>query len=101
MIAAGSLRHRLTLERMAREEDGSGGAEVTWIPVATLWGSIETLSGRESFASDAVAAEASHRITIRYRDDVGQAARLRRSARVFAIAAVNDPDGRKRRLVCH
>src|SRR5205823_2774651 len=67
---------------------------------ATIWGAIEALSGRETEASDAVKAEITHRITIRHRDDVGPAKRLRFCARVFEVVSAADPEGSRRLLVC-
>lgn len=96
----GSLRQRLTIERMSRSPDGSGGAAASWTVVATVWGAIEALPGSEGFAADAVEGEARHRITIRYREDIGPADRFRFDERVFEIVSVADPDGRKRRLLC-
>ena len=100
MIAVGRLRHRLTLEQAVTAEDGSGGFSTDWADVATIWGAIETLSGRETEASDAVRAEATHRITIRHRDDVGPAKRLRFYARVFEIVSAADPESSRLLLVC-
>ena len=101
MIVVGRLRHRLTLEQAMTMEDGSGGFAIGWAEVATIWGAIETLSGRETEASDAIKAEATHRITIRHRDDAGPAKRLRFYARMFEITSAADPDGSRRLLVCH
>jgi len=100
VIGAGRLRHRLFLQRAATADDGSGGFTTAWVELAAFWGAIETISGRETAGSDAVKAEATHRIVIRYRDDVGPAKRLRFYARVFEIISAADPDGRRRRLVC-
>jgi SPP1 family predicted phage head-tail adaptor len=96
----GSLRHRLVIERMSRSADGSGGALASWTALATAWGGIEALPGSEDFTEDAVSGEARYRITMRYREDIGPADRLRFDERVFEIVSAADPDGRKRRLMC-
>jgi SPP1 family predicted phage head-tail adaptor len=96
----GWLRHRLAIERMSRSADGSGGAVASWAVIATAWGAIEALQGGEDFAADAVQGEARYRITMRYREDIGPADRLRFDERVFEIVSAADPDGRKRRLMC-
>jgi SPP1 family predicted phage head-tail adaptor len=100
VIAAGKLRHRLTLEQAATEADGSGGFATSWAEVATLWGAIEAIGGREFGMADTIKGEATHRITIRYRGGVGPAQRFTSEERVFEIRSVIDPDGRRRRLVC-
>jgi SPP1 family predicted phage head-tail adaptor len=68
VITAGRLRHRLTIEEAVTEDDGSGGFTTSWAEVATIWGAIEAITGREFTESDAIKAEASYRIVIRYRE---------------------------------
>jgi SPP1 family predicted phage head-tail adaptor len=97
----GRLRHRLTLEAPETDADDIGGRSVAWTPLATVWAAVETVNGNEIAAQDQTDAQLVCRITIRHRDGVGPAMRLTRDARVFEIAAVRDPDGRKRFLVIH
>jgi SPP1 family predicted phage head-tail adaptor len=101
MITAGRLRHRLTIEAAVTEDDGSGGFTTSWVEVATIWGAIEAITGGEFTESDAIKAEATYRIVIRYRENISPAHRLRFYARVFEIKSVIDPEGLRRRLVCY
>lgn len=100
MSAIGALRRRLRIEAPQRSPDGGGGAVVDWQLVAEVWARIAPVSGRERAYAEQIAAEVSHRITIRYRGDVEPRMRLCADDRVFAIEAVFDPDERRRRLVC-
>ncbi|CAN5208613.1 hypothetical protein BH10PSE7_BH10PSE7_03660 [soil metagenome] len=90
----------MIIEAPAGAADGAGGWAPAWSEVATVWGAIEALPGREVTAGDATAGEARFRITIRHRGDVTAAHRLREGTRVFDITSVADPGGRRRYLDC-
>lgn len=100
-MAAGALRHRLTLEERVKVDDGGGGFNESWSAVATLWGAVRPLRGDEQLIGGRVAGNVSHIITLRYRDDVLPEMRFRRGDRVFEIQAAIDPDERKCWLRCH
>ena len=54
-MRAGSLRHRVTIQRYELVVDEYGGPlrRESWKDVATVWASVEAVSGREFFASPA------------------------------------------------
>lgn len=60
MVQAGKYRHRLTLEQPS---ETAGDAVVTWATVATVWGSLEALSGTRR---DGLYAEGTFRIGMRW-----------------------------------
>jgi SPP1 family predicted phage head-tail adaptor len=93
MLAAGELRHRLTI--LTPSETG-GDAVVTAPVVATVWGSLEALGGTEG---EALVAQAAYRVRLRYRAGVTPKMRLGLDGRRFEILSVQDPDGRRRELV--
>ena len=43
----GTLRHRVELQEPVENQDGYGEAERTYTTYATVWASVEPLSGRE------------------------------------------------------
>jgi SPP1 family predicted phage head-tail adaptor len=95
------LRQRLTIEMPAPQPDGHGGQGDPWRTPTTLarvWGRVEPLRGRERLHGMQLEAGVTHRVTIRYRDDVTARHRLRLRARVFNIRAVIDPEERHRFL---
>lgn len=69
-IAAGLLRHRVTLQAQITTTNSYGETAVTWVDIATIWAAIAPLSAREFLASQQIQSEVSARLTIRYRDDV-------------------------------
>lgn len=99
-MRAGSLRHRVMLQRQPVVVDDYGGAvkDAPWEDVATVWASLEAVSGREFFASQQVQSEVTHKITIRFRPGVAADMRIVYGGRVFGIVAPL-PDNRGTRLV--
>jgi len=68
-LEAGRLRHRVSIERIARTQDPVTGAIAeTWTEIAKVWAAVEPLSAREFVQSAAGQAEVTARITIRTRD---------------------------------
>jgi SPP1 family predicted phage head-tail adaptor len=64
----GRLRHRVIFKSATEVSDGAGGVTQTWVEVATLWGAVEPLRGRELFAAQQIQAEITHKITTRYHE---------------------------------
>lgn len=96
---AGMLRHRIQIQQATETQDSFGAVTQTWTTIATIWASIEAISGREFFDAAQVNAEITHRIRIRYRPDITTQMRAAEGTRTFDIQAVLDPDGRRRELV--
>lgn len=46
-MEAGKLRDRIELQRASVAIDSHGDQVKTWATLATVWGSVEPLSGRE------------------------------------------------------
>ncbi|MDM9629075.1 phage head closure protein [Rhizobium sp. S152] len=97
---AGQMTARLELEAPVETPDGQGGATVSFTEIASLWARIEPVSelSEEQAGSDVFTL--THRIWLRFRDDIKSGMRLRKGARVFAIGAWRDPDERGNYLVC-
>lgn len=99
-VDPGRLSARLDLETPADLPDGQGGVSEGWTPVASVWGRIEPLRALPGEAAGASIAPVTHRITVRYRDDVRHAMRFVHRGRALLIRAVRDPDESRRYLVC-
>ena len=97
-LHAGALRRRLSLEAPQQTIDEAGDAVVTWVEVARLWGALAALSGRERIEGARAEQAISHRVTMRWREGVTAAMRLRLGLRIFDIRAVRDPDEGRRVL---
>jgi SPP1 family predicted phage head-tail adaptor len=95
-LQATDLRQRITLEQPS---ETAGDAVVSWTVKATAWAEIRTLSGLER---SGIAAEATHRVRLRFRSDLAINPRWRLglgSTRKLNIVSVFDPDGRQREFV--
>lgn len=98
-MKAGRLRHRITIERPIEVEDEGGGRSIAWVPLETVWGSIEGRSGRERYHAQQIESVYSHLITIRYRAGIEPEMRARHKAHVYNVRAVLDPSGMLRELL--
>jgi len=94
-VRPGALRHRLVVERAALGPDESS----TWTADAVVFAAIEPVSGREVESGGGLAGRVTHRIEIRWRDDLTSRDRLRLGQRIFRILATRDLDERRIRLV--
>lgn len=97
-MRAGTLRHRVTLQQAETVRDAYGGTSSQFVDVATVWGSLEAVSGREFFSAQQVQSEVTHKLTLRFCPDVTADMRVVFGAKVFGIEAVL-PDNRQTRLV--
>lgn len=88
MIAAGSLRHRVTLQEQVHTVGEYGEISLTWTDVAEVWADVHPLSVREFIASQAVQNQVSTRIVIRYRDDVTPDMRIAYKGKIYGIEGV-------------
>lgn len=102
VFKAGDMRHKIDIQQRSTTQDSFGGQSQTWTNVATgIWADIQPLSGREIMAAEAVQAEVSHTITIRYKasfDDPVAVAAMRAvyGSRIFNISAKINVDERNR-----
>lgn len=93
-MKAGKLRHRVILQRLSAGDDGYGGITEIWQEVAVLWAQVEPLRGNERYRAQAITAELSHKVTIRYRKNVVPQMRLVIGEQILNIQAVIDPEER-------
>lgn len=98
-MRAGSLRHQITIQAKSIGTDTYGGPTETWADVATVWAAVEPLSGRELTNAQAVYAETTTKITMRYRAGVIQATRIMFGGRYYNIQAIVDTEQRHRELI--
>lgn len=95
---SGDFRRRLILERRADSGDALVGGGESWDEVAAVWASLRLLRGARVDRGDRAALDNVWAILMRWRDDIDGDCRLRDGARVPAIVARGDPDGRRQWL---
>jgi SPP1 family predicted phage head-tail adaptor len=84
----GELRQRVILQKKEITEDELKQQYETWMDTATVWASVEPLSGREYFAAGQVNSEISVKVTIRYRKDVTPDMRVVFGGKVYETLSV-------------
>jgi len=99
-IDPGAFRTELVLEEAVPEGDGAGGSVVEWVEVARLLAHVDPVSARSAFGADQRLETVTHRVTLRFREDVRSGMRFARQGRAFEILTVHDPDETGRYLVC-
>lgn len=97
-MQAGLLRKRLTIQKPSQAQDGYGQTLDTWTDVATVWGEIVPVSGREMIAANAMQESKTHAITIRYIAGITPKMRIKYGTRLFDIQSVLDENERHRTL---
>lgn len=99
VAGAGALRHRIQVQERTTTQDAWGEPLDTWTTVLRLWAELRDLSGREFLEARQVEGAAiATRLRIRWRPDVHEGQRVVIGGRVLEVAAVLDPDGRRRWL---
>ncbi|MBC2884737.1 phage head closure protein [Ochrobactrum sp. CM-21-5] len=99
-IDPGQLTSELALEAMLPIADGMGGYTEKWSEVAMVWGRVEPVSSAQKYFGTRPQPEVTHRVLLRFRDDISTDKRLRKAGRVFALHSVYDPDESGRYLIC-
>jgi SPP1 family predicted phage head-tail adaptor len=92
----GKLRHRVTVESNHPGQTVRGVTPVdNWIPDFPKWASIEPLNGSELEYARQIVADATHKVTMRYSDEITTRNRLTYGSRVFSIDAIQDKEERR------
>jgi len=101
----GKLRHRVTVERAKKVKDPEwGDAKDVWSSLFTTWAAVEPITGKESYLPTQTVATVSHRVTMRWPQDVTvkPTDRIFFNGRIFNIEAVLDIEerGRELQIIC-
>jgi SPP1 family predicted phage head-tail adaptor len=92
------LDQRITIQVAARSQDSIGNEILTWQPWQTVWASVQTSGGTETFYSAQVLAEATHKIKMRYLAGVVAAMRIIWKGRTLEITHVDSSRQRQGEL---
>jgi SPP1 family predicted phage head-tail adaptor len=105
------LRHRLVIEAKTAgspTRSATGASGLGWATLATVWGSLDVLSGRRLEAAQATWPQATVEAHIRFRSDVfakdtaGAPLRISFGGRYYPVGKVLNPEERniELRLLC-
>lgn len=93
-LAAGRLRHRITIQSPVTTQDDNGNTSTTWTDVATkIAAAIEPFSVREFIASQSMQSQITARIVIRYRPGLDASMRIVHGSKIYNPQGwLADPD---------
>ena len=99
----GEMRHRIKFEKLVRTPDGQGGFTEEWSPLIagadldsqSLWAQLIPVSSRERLFGERLEYQRSHKVVVRYRNDVTNEMRFIFENRIFQIKGSVSPDERK------
>jgi SPP1 family predicted phage head-tail adaptor len=101
-MQAGKLRHKVAIQKLVAgspDQKASGEPDTTWTThLASIWASVEPLTGRELFAAQEHHSEVEVRVRVRYREGITAKMRVVFDSRNYDIVAVIDREERHREL---
>lgn len=90
---AGALRERLTIERAVIADDGGFGVSHSWSTLATVWGEVLPMAGREILLNQALQGLQAYRIKIRFYSGLTVKDRINWRGVLLNIRSLADVDG--------
>ena len=97
-MRAGTLRHRVQLQKAVTAPNDFGEPVETWTTYATVWGRVSPLKGEERWAAQQLAGKVTHEVEIRWSPDVEAVKsehRVLHDDRVLSIEGPHVPDERR------
>ncbi|ODT79694.1 MAG: hypothetical protein ABS76_19160 [Pelagibacterium sp. SCN 64-44] len=96
----GTLTDRVQFRRREMAGEAGGGHVTLFVPVATLWARVRSLTGRQGTSADGRAVEISHTIVLRFRTDIRPGDRLVYRGRNLDVVSAADLNGRRAFVSC-
>ena len=96
----GTMTDRVQLQRRETTREDEGGHIAIFVPVASLWSRVRTLSSRRGTSADGRAVEVSHAVVTRFRNDVRPGDRFVYRGRPLNVVSTEDINGRRLWLSC-
>ncbi len=91
---AGPARHIVQVQARTAAQDAYGEAILTWATTHTRRAHIESLTGTELIEARKVQANATHRVRLRFSNQIDPQSRLLFGSRTFEILHVANPEER-------
>lgn len=99
-VAIAELRRRVRIEAASDVSDGAGGVTRTWVPVDEVFARITPRRRRETVQAGRQVGVVTHRITMRWRDDIGGDLRLISDGVIYRVLVAEDADPMRRFVDC-
>ena len=85
MIDIGKLNKRITFQKCTVSEDEMGQDKTSWQDFKTVWATVKPYKSSESNFMKKLKPEVSHRIYVRFRNDITADMRINYHGRIFSI----------------
>ena len=99
-MKSGTLNRRVTIQAPAAGQDANGDPVTGFTDVATVWASVDDISGREFLSATAGQNKVNTKIGIRYRPGILPSMRVVYGLDNYNIEAVLGQDKRSLLLMC-
>lgn len=94
------MTDRVQLRRREMAGEDEGGHVAMFVPVASLWARVRSLTGRQGSSADGRAVEISHAVVLRFRTDIRPGDRIVYRGRSLDVVSAADLNGRRAYLSC-
>lgn len=99
-LATGTYRTPVTLLQPIFAQDEGGEASVTLEEVGLDFAAISLAGQAEQLVAGRLEGVLTHKISLRYREDVTAGWKITTARCTFRVLAVADPDDRRREVLC-
>ena len=98
----GGLKRKVKLQAVTQVVDNMGGFTNTWVTQTSVWAGIWPVSAAEQIRAGTPTMTVTHRVRIRYYEDLSPAWRVLFGTRYFSIVSIVNPDekGAVQDLLC-
>ena len=96
----GTLTDRVQLRRREMLAEDEGGHSALYVPMATVWARVRSLTGRQGLSADGRAVAISHAVVLRFRSDLGPGDRIVYRGRQLDVLSASDINGRRAYVSC-
>lgn len=96
----GTLTDRVQFRRRETTSEPEGGHVALFVPVASLWARVRSVSGRQGVSADGRTVVVSHAVVMRFRHDVTPGDRIVYRGRNLEVVSAADLNGRRAYLSC-
>ena len=87
-MRSGNLKHKIDIQEPIETKNSFGEIESTWQTFVIAYASIVPISGKEYFSSSRLNSEVTHKLEIRYTQNILPKMRVSYGERVFNIESV-------------
>lgn len=96
----GTMTDSVQLRRKEMTGEAEGGFTTLYVPLATVWARVRSLTGRRAESADGRGVSISHSVVLRFRPDLGAGDRIVYRGRNLDVVSATDLNGRRAYLSC-